>query len=132
MQIRKNDTIKVIAGKDKGKTGKVLEVLREQGRVRIEKVQIVKRHVKKGRTQANPEGGIFEEAGTVAISNVMVVGEGGKPVRREKIARELGAREKARAEKRAATCTRSGTPPHAASGTSRRLTKAGDATWRHG
>ncbi len=102
MQIRKNDTVKVIAGTDKGKTGKVLEVLREQGRVRVEKIQVVKRHVKKGRTQANPEGGILEEAGTVALSNVMVVGEGGKPVRREKIARDLGAKEKARREKRPA------------------------------
>ncbi len=102
MQIRKNDTVKVIAGKDKGKTGKVLEVLREQGRVRIEKIQVVKRHVKKGRSPANPEGGILEKNGTVAISNVMVVGEGGEAVRKEKIARELGAKEKARREKRAA------------------------------
>ncbi len=102
MQIRKNDLVKVLAGKDKGKTGKVLEVLREKGRVRIEKIQVVKRHLKKGRSQANPEGGILEKNGTVAISNVMVVGEGDKAVRREKIARELGAKEKARREKRAA------------------------------
>ena len=102
MQIRKNDTVKVIAGKDKGKTGKVLEVLREKGRVRVEKIQVVKRHVKKGRSQANPEGGILEQNGTVALSNVMVVGEGGKAARREKIGRELGAKEKARREKRAA------------------------------
>ena len=102
MQIRKNDTVKILAGKDKGKTGKVLEVLREAGRVRVEKVQTVKRHVKKGRSPANPEGGIVEKEGTVAMSNVMVVGEGGKGVRREKIARELGAKEKARREKKAA------------------------------
>ena len=102
MQIRKNDLVKVIAGKDRGKTGKVLEVLREKGRVRIEKIQVVKRHMKKGRSQANPEGGILEKNGTVAISNVMVVGAGEKPVRREQIAREYGAREKARREKRAA------------------------------
>jgi large subunit ribosomal protein L24 len=102
MQIRKNDLVKVIAGKDKGKTGKVLEVLREKGRVRVEKVQVVKRHMKKGRSQANPEGGILEKNGTVAISNVVMVADGGKGVRREKIARELGAKEKARREKRAA------------------------------
>ena len=100
MQIRKNDVVRVTVGKDKGKTGKVLEVLRERGRVRVEKVQTVKRHLKKGRSQANPEGGILEKEGTVAISNVMIVGEGGKGVRREKIARELGAKEKARREKR--------------------------------
>ena len=101
MRIRKNDLVKVIAGKDKGKTGKVLEVLREKGRVRVEKVQVVKRHLKKGRSQSNPEGGILDKDGTLALSNVMVLGEGEKPVRREKIARERGAKEKARREKRA-------------------------------
>src|SRR5512138_855823 len=101
-QIRKGDTVEVIAGKDKGKQGKVLEVLREKGRVRVEKIAVVKRHLKKGRTASNPEGGIVEKTGTVAISNVMPVGEGGKVVRKESIARELGAKEKARKEKRAA------------------------------
>jgi large subunit ribosomal protein L24 len=61
----------------------------------------VKRHLKKGRSQATPEGGILEKEGTIAISSVMVVA-GEKPVRREKIARELGAKEKARAERRKA------------------------------
>jgi large subunit ribosomal protein L24 len=102
MQIRKGDTVQVIAGKDKGKTGKVLEVLHEKGRVRVEKIAVVKRHLKRGRTQSNPEGGIVEKTGTLAISNVMAVGGGSKPVRKEKIARELGAKEKARKEKRAA------------------------------
>ena len=102
MQIRKGDTVKVIAGKDKGKSGKVIEVLREKGRVRVEKVQVVKRHLKKGRNPSNPEGGIIEQNGSVAISNVMVVGAGEKPVRKEKIARELGAKEKARREKKSA------------------------------
>ncbi len=101
MQIRKGDNVQVIAGKDKGKSGKVLEVLREKGRVRVEKIAVVKRHLKKGRNQANPEGGIVEKTGTLAISNVMVVGTASKPVRKEKIARELGAKEKARKEKQA-------------------------------
>ena len=100
--IRKGDTVKVIAGKEKGKSGTVLEVLREQGRVRIDKLMLVKRHVRKGKSQANPEGGIVELPGTIALSNVMVVGKDGEPVRREKIARELGAKEKARHAKRAA------------------------------
>ena len=52
--IRKGDTVKVIAGKEKGKSGNVLEVLREAGRVRIEKLMTVKRHVRKGRSQSNP------------------------------------------------------------------------------
>jgi large subunit ribosomal protein L24 len=101
-EIRKGDTVKVIAGKEKGKSGKVLEVLREEGRIRVEKLMTVKRHVRKGRSQSNPEGGIVEKAGTIALSSVMVVGSGGKPVRREKIGRELGAKEKARQEKRKA------------------------------
>jgi large subunit ribosomal protein L24 len=101
-EIRKGDTVKVIAGKEKGKSGKVLEILREKGRVRVEKLMTVKRHVRKGRTQGNPEGGIVEKAGTIAISSVMVVGKGDEPVRREKIQRELGAKEKARLEKRKA------------------------------
>jgi large subunit ribosomal protein L24 len=100
--IRKGDTVKVLAGKEKGKTGKVLEVLRAKGRVRVEKLMTVKRHVRKGRSQANPEGGIVEKSGTLAISNVMVVGKGGEPVRREGIERELGAKEKARLVKRKA------------------------------
>jgi large subunit ribosomal protein L24 len=99
--IRKGDVVKVIAGKEKGKQGKVLEVLREKGRVRVEKLMTVKRHTKKGRSQANPEGGIVEKAGTIAISNVLVLA-GEKPVRRERIARELGAKETARQEKRKA------------------------------
>ena len=100
-EIRKGDTVKIISGKEKGKTGKVLDVLREAGRVRVERHQLVKRHLKKGRTQSNPEGGILEKEGTIAISNVMVM-EGDKAVRREEIERELGAKEKARLEKRKA------------------------------
>ena len=66
MRVRKNDVVKVIAGKDKGKTGKVLEVLWDRGRVRVEKVQVVKRHLKKGRSAGNPEGGILERNGTIS------------------------------------------------------------------
>ena len=100
--IRKGDTVKVIAGKEKGKSGKVLEVLREKGRVRVEKLMTVKRHQKKGRSQASPEGGIVEKPGTIAISNVMLLGTDGATVRLEKAGRELGAKEKARLAKRQA------------------------------
>jgi large subunit ribosomal protein L24 len=102
MEIRKGDTVKVLSGKEKGKTGKVLEVLREKGRVRVEKLMTVKRHLKKGRSQSNAEGGIIEKDGSIALSSVMVVGKEGKPVRREGIDRELGAKEKARRAKRTA------------------------------
>ncbi len=100
--IRKGDKVKVIAGQERGNTGTVLEVLAAKGRVRVEGLMKAKRHLKRGRSQANQEGGIIEKIGSIEISNVMVVGKDGKPVRREKIARELGAREKARADKRAA------------------------------
>ncbi len=102
--IRKGDTVQVISGKEKGKSGKVLEIVQAKGktRVRVEKLMVVKRHVKKGRSQTNPEGGIVEKSGTIALSNVMVVGKDGAPVRLEKIGRELGAKEKARLEKRKA------------------------------
>jgi large subunit ribosomal protein L24 len=73
MDIHKNDNVKVLAGKEKGKTGKVLAVLQGTGRVRIEKLMTVKRHLKKGRSASNPEGGIVEKAGTIHASNVMVV-----------------------------------------------------------
>jgi large subunit ribosomal protein L24 len=62
----------------------------------------VKRHVKKGRSRTDPDGGIVEKAGTIAISNVMVVGKDGTAVRLEGVPRELGAKEKARLEKRKA------------------------------
>ena len=73
MDVHKNDTVKVIAGREKGKTGKVLEVLHGRGRVRVEKLMIVKRHLKKGRSQAQVQGGIIEKEGTIDLSNVMVV-----------------------------------------------------------
>ena len=101
MDIHKNDTVQVRAGKEKGKSGKVLEVLRGKGRVRVEKLMLVKKHLKKGRSQTNPQGGILEKEGSIAISNLMIVVDG-KPVRREKVSRPLGAREKARLEKRKA------------------------------
>jgi large subunit ribosomal protein L24 len=100
--IRKGDKVKVIAGQERGKTGTVLEVLAAKGRVRVEGLMTVKRHLKRGRSATNQEGGIIEKTGSLHLSNVMVVGKDGEPVRREKIQRELGAREKARAAKRAA------------------------------
>jgi large subunit ribosomal protein L24 len=73
MDIHKNDTVEVLAGKEKGKTGKVLAVLKASNRVRVEKLMTVKRHLKKGRSATNAEGGIIEKAGTIHASNVMVV-----------------------------------------------------------
>jgi large subunit ribosomal protein L24 len=70
-RIKKGDTVVVIAGKEKGKQGKVLEVGAE--RVMIEGLAPIKRHLKPGRSQQNPQGGIVEKNGTIHISNVMPV-----------------------------------------------------------
>ncbi len=68
-RIRKNDMVMVIAGRDRGKTGKVLKVLPDAGRVLIERLNIVKRH-SKPRGAASP-GGIVEKEAPLDISNVM-------------------------------------------------------------
>ena len=80
IKIRKDDTVRVIAGKDKGKTGRVLEVLRERGRVLVEGVSMSKKH-----TRPNPakqiKGGIAERESAIHISNVMILTPGGVPTR---------------------------------------------------
>ena len=68
MHVRKGDTVVVVAGKEKGKRGRILRVVTEKERVVIERVNMVKRHTKP--TQANPRGGILEKEGSVAMSNV--------------------------------------------------------------
>ncbi|HXR36683.1 MAG TPA: 50S ribosomal protein L24 [Candidatus Binataceae bacterium] len=67
--IKKNDMVMVIAGREKGKTGKVLRVLPENGRVTVERLNIVKRH-SKPRGAASP-GGIVEKEAPLDISNLM-------------------------------------------------------------
>jgi len=67
--IKKNDLVMVIAGRDKGKTGKVLRVLPESGRATVERLNIVKRH-SKPRGAASP-GGIVEKEAPMDISNLM-------------------------------------------------------------
>jgi large subunit ribosomal protein L24 len=71
LKIRKNDTVMVIAGRDRGKTGKVLRVLPLRGRVIVERLNMVKRHTKP-RGAASP-GGIVEREAPLEISNVMVL-----------------------------------------------------------
>ena len=71
MNVRKDDTVKVIAGKDKGKEGKVLRALPKKGRVVVEKVNVVKKAMRP--TQANPQGGISSMEAPINVSNVMLV-----------------------------------------------------------
>ncbi len=78
--IRKNDLVAVIAGKEKGKTGKVLKILPKSSRVLVEKLNRVKRHQKP--TQANPKGGITEKEAGIHSSNLMLLCQKcNKPVR---------------------------------------------------
>jgi large subunit ribosomal protein L24 len=76
IRIKKNDMVKVISGRDKGKTGRVLNVDRRTGRVLVEGVMMVKRH-----TRPNPakqiKGGIAEKESPIHVSNVMVMTSGG-------------------------------------------------------
>ena len=71
MNVRRDDTVKVIAGKDKGKEGKVLRALPKKGRVVVEKVNVVKKAMRP--TQANPQGGISSMEAPIHVSNVMLV-----------------------------------------------------------
>jgi len=69
--LKKNDSVKVISGSHKGKTGKVIKVLTEQGRIIVSGVNVGKRHEKP--SQKNQTGGIVEKEMPLSISNVMVV-----------------------------------------------------------
>jgi len=72
MKIRKNDQVLVIAGRDRGKKGRVLSVNPEKSRVIIEGVSMIKRHTKPN-PQKNVKGGIVEREASIHVSNVMLV-----------------------------------------------------------
>ena len=87
-RIRKGDLVQVIAGKERMKArklnnqGRVLDVDPVAGRVRVEGVRMIKRHLKPQRSKKNPAGGIIEREGYIHISNVMLVDPStGKPGR---------------------------------------------------
>ncbi|MFN7489473.1 MAG: 50S ribosomal protein L24 [Chryseotalea sp.] len=87
LHIRKGDTVQVIAGDDKGKTGKVLEVIASKNRAVVEGIAIVTKHTKP--SAGKPEGGIKKTEGTINISNLMLVDPAsGKPTR---VGRKLNA-----------------------------------------
>lgn len=71
LHVRSGDTVEVIAGNSKGKKGRIIEVLAEKQRVKVEGVNIIKKHRKP--TSQNPQGELIETEGTIHISNVMVV-----------------------------------------------------------
>ena len=80
MHVVKNDTVKVLSGKYRGKTGKVLKVFPGTKRVIVEGVNIIKRHTKP--SQKSPQGGIVEKEASIHVSNLMVIDPKiGKPTR---------------------------------------------------
>ncbi len=69
--IKKDDKVKVIAGKDKGKIGKVLKVVKKKNRILVENINMVKRHSRP--SEKNKQGGIVEGEATIPRSNVMLM-----------------------------------------------------------
>ena len=67
--VKKGDEVVVLAGKEKGKRGRIITILARQERVLVEGVQMIKRHTKKN--QQNPQGAIVEREGSIHLSNVM-------------------------------------------------------------
>ena len=78
MKIAKGDTVQVITGNDKGKTGRVIKVFPDKNKIVVEGISVVKKHSRP--TQDNPQGGIIEKEAAIHISNVMLV-VGGKTTR---------------------------------------------------
>lgn len=82
LHVKKGDTVMIITGADKGKTGRITEVNREKARVFVEGVNIKKKHLKARVSAKNPEGGIIKTEGSVHVSNVQLLDpKSGKPTR---------------------------------------------------
>jgi large subunit ribosomal protein L24 len=91
--VRKGDTVIVVAGKERGKRGRILRVIPEKNRVVIERINMIKKHQRP--TQRVRQGGIIEREGSIHLSNVMLVDPtSGKPTRIGR--RELGDGKKVR------------------------------------
>jgi len=71
IRIKKDDKVKVLTGKDKGKIGKVLKIVKKTNRVIVENINVVKVHQRP--SQASPQGGIVEKTMPIQISNLMVM-----------------------------------------------------------
>ncbi|MCP3798879.1 MULTISPECIES: 50S ribosomal protein L24 [unclassified Allokutzneria] len=82
MKVKKGDTVVVIAGKDKGAKGKVIQAYPDRNRVLVEGVNRIKKHTKVSQTQRGASsGGIVTQEAPIHVSNVMVVDADGKPTR---------------------------------------------------
>ena len=105
LKIRSGDQVKVIAGKDRGKTGRVLRVEPTKERVYVEGLNMVKRHLRptkvRDTTRGQSIGGVIDREGAIHISNVMLLDPKGRPTRvrleredgrRFRVAKSTGAR----------------------------------------
>lgn len=70
-KIKKNDNVKILTGKDKGKTGKVLAVFPEKERALVQGLNLVKKHMR--RTKEDQQGGVIQKESSISVSNLMVV-----------------------------------------------------------
>lgn len=77
-KIRKGDNVVVLSGKDKGRTGEVLQVLPKEDRALVRGINMVKRHQRQTQTQ---EAGIINKEASIHLSNIAIVGKDGKPTR---------------------------------------------------
>jgi len=89
IRLKRNDQVKVIAGRDKGKVGRILEVDESRGRVLVEHVGMIKRHTKPN-PQKQIKGGVAERESSIAVSNVMIVDDKGNTVRIATKVEDLG------------------------------------------
>ena len=80
IKIKRNDRVEVIAGKDKGKKGRVLRVIADKNRLLVEGVMMMKKHMKPN-PQQNIKGGIAEQEATIHLSNVMLLDADGSRTR---------------------------------------------------
>ena len=93
MKVKKGDTVLVIAGKDKGAKGKVIQAYPDRDRVLVEGVNRIKKHTKVSTTQRGAKtGGIVTQEATIHVSNVQVVDADNKPTRVGKRQDENGRR----------------------------------------
>ncbi len=86
MKIKVGDNVKIITGKDKGKEGKVIKTLKTKDKVIVEGINVVKKHIKPGRT--NETGGIIDIEAPIHVSNVKKIEKATKPKKEEKAVKE--------------------------------------------
>jgi large subunit ribosomal protein L24 len=93
VKVKKGDTVLVIAGKDKGARGKVIQAYPDKNRVLVEGVNRIKKHTRVSQTQRGAKtGGIVTQEAAVHVSNVMVIDADGKPTRVGRKATDEGKR----------------------------------------